>query len=483
MKWLRWTLMISLLYGSVWQLGYAQQLAQPVTLSLQQVARFRAIVVPVKVNGVSTLAYISSVRTEPFTLFAHALPALGIHAEGKEPVSLRSVELIERTGRARPLGIATAHVVEIPDPEARTSEVMGILGGGIFAIAPVEFDFEREIVILHDRSLQEVIASNPQEWIVLPLKKLGTASGSLSNLLPLQLSDSLSVDALIAVDVWHSRIPAKLLSQANIDELGPTAIPRADLATYYLRGRIARVKLGQEVTLKNVTLDIDIGDSPPLLGASVFYALRRVLVDMRTGEIAIHRTKSDTRTPEDGYTGVWLSRDQKGRLYVSMVDSLSPAESVGIVVNDIIESIQGVAANKLTLQEAQQLVLGLVGQTIDIKVVRDGKTQKFQIAPVSWFRGELRGRDWELGFYELGESNYWLIRRLGDSARAAGLRVGDRVVKIDGADITTTLASLIWDLRGREIIVQRFGETEPKAYKIPKAFAPPPDVAGNERSP
>lgn len=468
MKWAQYLKITGLVCCSLWQLAHAQPLLQPVVLSLSDNTRFRTPVVPVKINGVSTLMFLSSVQTEPLTLFAHALPTLGIHDDNKERVPLDSVELVERTGRTRLISaVTTARVIRVPNPDAYVGEVSGILGGGLFVIAPVEFDFEKGVVILHDRSLQEVIASEPREWMVLPLKKLGASPNALHNLLTLRFSESVTVDALIAVDVWYSRIPAKLLPQANIEELGPTPVYQFSLSRSYLRGKLLQAKIGQEITLKNLTLDIDPEDTPPLLGTSVFHALRRVIVDMRTGELAVRRSVQDFIVPEDGYTGVWLRRDPTGRILVSAVDPLSPAETAGVVVGDILELLQGVHVSKLSLHQAQQMANGLVGQPVEMKVLRAGKAQELRLSPISWFRGELKGREWELGFYEIGGKSFWLIRRLSDRLRALGLRVGDQVVRIDGADVTNTLASLIWDLRGRQITILRYGESETKTYTIP----------------
>jgi hypothetical protein len=464
------------MFSGLFQAVHAQLLSKPLALELQSLERYQALTVQVKINGVPTRVFVSSVRSEPLILFQHSLQMLDINENGSEEVPVRSVELIEKTGDTSRLRIASAQVVKISDVDAYVSGVSGILGAGLFAIAPIEIDFETNTMILHSRSLRELIDSKPDEWTVIQLKKPHDSRSPLHPLLPVRLSENLTLDMVVAIDTWYSRIPAKLMAQADLSELHPLMVKfSGELPALYLRGKLRTVQVGN-LSLSNLIFDFDLDDTVPVLGLSMFYAFHRLIIDMRTGELAVHRSSVKPVVLEGGYTGISLARDAKGQIYVSSLDSLSPADRAGVAMGDVITSIQGIPTSALTLYEAQRLIQGYEGRPVQVQILREGQVQEIRFIPMSWYRGELKDRDWELGYYEWDGKSFWLIRRLAPWLHELGLRVGDSVVKIDGSAMTETLAALVWSVRGREVSVRRLGEPDTRDFKIP-AVSSQPDSA------
>ncbi|GIV06172.1 MAG: hypothetical protein KatS3mg016_1747 [Fimbriimonadales bacterium] len=477
MKRTRRTIAAWLIISGLFQVVHAQLLSKPLALELQSLERYQTLTVQVKINGVPTRLFVSSLRSEPLILFQHSLQMLDIKEDGGEEVPVRSVELIEKTGGTSRLSVASAHVVKISDVDAYVSGVSGILGAGLFAIAPVEIDFETNTMILHSRSLRELIDSQPDEWTVIQLKKLRDSRSPLYNLLPVRLSESLTLDMIIAIDTWYSRIPAKLMAQADLEELHPLMVRfPSTSSSYYLRGKLRTVQVGN-LSLRNLIMDFDLDDTVPVLGLSMFYAFHRLIIDMRTGELAVHRSSVKPVVLEGGYTGILLARDAKGQIYVSSLDSLSPADRAGLAMGDVITSIQGIPISVLSLAEAQKLIQGYEGRPVQVQILREGQVREIRFTPVSWYRGELKDRDWELGYYELDGKSYWLIRRLAPWLHALGLRVGDIVTKIDGSDMREALAALVWSVRGREISVRRLGGSDTLDFKIPAESSQPDSVS------
>jgi M6 family metalloprotease-like protein len=167
------------------------------------------------------------------------------------------------------------------------------------------------------------------------------------------------------------------------------------------------------------------------------------LTGYRTVEQAITTTiskASPLAVGQSGYLGVHVSADTRGQLVVAEVGDNSPAAKAGLRPGDVLVKVAGRA---LATPEAlrEQLQTRIPGEVLPLSVVRDGKPLELTATLVATSRPmKMSMQRVGLGILT-GEpkdgDGLAITRLLPDSAgAAAGLKVGDVLIKVDGAPLT-----------------------------------------------
>lgn len=78
--------------------------------------------------------------------------------------------------------------------------------------------------------------------------------------------------------------------------------------------------------------------------------------------------------------GVTIAEDEEGRGFLILgVEPGSGAQEAGILQGDILTSAQGQSAQDITITQLKNLVRGPEGTTVELEILRDGKTIPFQV--------------------------------------------------------------------------------------------------------
>jgi membrane-associated protease RseP (regulator of RpoE activity) len=176
------------------------------------------------------------------------------------------------------------------------------------------------------------------------------------------------------------------------------------------------------------------------------------LTGYRTVEEAITTTiskASPLAVGQSGYLGVHVSADGRGKLVVAEVGDDSPAAKAGLRPGDILDKVGG---QGLATPEAlrEQLQTRSPGEALKLEVMRDGKPLELTATLAATSRPMKMGTQ-RVGLGVLtGEpkegDGLAVTRVLSDSA---GLKVGDVLIKVDGAPLTAgaRLADTLTDKR------------------------------------
>jgi regulator of sigma E protease len=130
------------------------------------------------------------------------------------------------------------------------------------------------------------------------------------------------------------------------------------------------------------------------------------------------------------YVGTDIPEFLSGQAVVGVIEPNSPAERIGIKAGDRIVSLAG--KERPDWQDVFNTVLISPGATLPIAFEHAGQRIQATIVP------ERRGRD-EAGYVGMGPLIRTVVRRVyGAPAQAAGIQVGDEIVKVNGMDLKTT---------------------------------------------
>lgn len=93
-------------------------------------------------------------------------------------------------------------------------------------------------------------------------------------------------------------------------------------------------------------------------------------------EYADYEKKIDDKTR--GQVGAFLSK-RFGYVVVVSVLPDSPAQKAGLIDGDLLESIADISTTEMSINQAQVLLTGDLGQTVKCEVIRRGKTEPFDV--------------------------------------------------------------------------------------------------------
>jgi M6 family metalloprotease-like protein len=167
------------------------------------------------------------------------------------------------------------------------------------------------------------------------------------------------------------------------------------------------------------------------------------LAGYRGVDTAVTRAADTTRAGrggQTGYLGVALRRDERGRLVVEEVQPESPAAGAGVKTGDVVTRVAGqevktVEAFREWLQargpgEAVKLSLLRADKPVEVAATLTATSRPMSLSPRRVYLGL------DLGEAKEGEG-VRIERVAADSpAATAGLKTGDRIVKVDGTELT-----------------------------------------------
>jgi hypothetical protein len=102
-----------------------------------------------------------------------------------------------------------------------------------------------------------------------------------------------------------------------------------------------------------------------------------IAIDYRNRRLALTPNKSFDRPFEWDMSGLWLQPDAQGALVVDFVVEDSPARAAGVLVGDVVTTVNGRDVKPADLSSLRE-TLRNPGQQVDITILRDGK-----LVPVS----------------------------------------------------------------------------------------------------
>lgn len=167
--------------------------------------------------------------------------------------------------------------------------------------------------------------------------------------------------------------------------------------------------------------------------------------------------------------------------YTTQIKTVAPgsvAEKAGIQVGDTLQKYNGKTIYQVN--DLEIFAYPLTNESVELQYERDGKTQTVNIAPP-------RMQGYMLGFTPKDQgidgvdSNVVADITTGSPAKEAGLKVEDRIIKLNGADIHTRqdIANVLEQIKGSEVkitVIRNGSELElkpivPMARKNPEYYA------------
>lgn len=446
-----------------------------------------------------------SINGKPPALFAlgSSLPALLVI--GKEKASelgleskggwapLQSVHLVDEHGStANELGIPAAYIAEGMNSMRQVFlglDVAGFLGSNFFATLPVELDLREKKLRLYNNSVREILEAEKEGYIAVRL--IRPSPENWVHTVQVSVPGNRELEMLVSTGSWRSSLSASDLRTVELSEIAclPFYMGRLDSAPYpaiptYL-GLLEWLEIGGVKVQKvpcMVKLNIDERDSH--FGMDILSLFERVILDYRNGYLLLKKPQGALTPHADGLSGVTLQQDKQGKLRVEAVNPHSAGDRAGFRKDDEILAIDNRPVETLTLAQAQVLLNGYAGIPQRVKILREGSSRELLLTPDSYFEGgtplvPLVPQGKGFGFHAVHVVEGWspgqvegflLVTKItSEAARKAGLRVGDRIVAIEGQ--TEWNKAQLHELYQRDelrLTILRPGEREKREIRIPR---------------
>jgi PDZ domain/Aspartyl protease len=253
----------------------------------------------------------------------------------------------------------------------------GVIGASLFNNFVVAIDYDARRITLHD----------PKSWKPSPQAKT----------VPFRLEHNAPFVEVGVLDAEGRRIPATVVVDLgaghpislNLGVVEGLAAPPDAIRAIVgfgvsgrLPGRVGRIP-GLEIgglTLHDVVATFPDSEVQRPGGADFHGGnlgdgvLQRfnVAIDYRNRRLALTPNKSFDRPFEWDMSGLWLQPDAQGALGVDFVVENSPARAAGVLVGDVVITVNGGDVKAADLSSLRE-TLRNPGQQVDITVLRDGK--------------------------------------------------------------------------------------------------------------
>ena len=253
----------------------------------------------------------------------------------------------------------------------------GVIGASLFNNFVVAIDYDARRITLHD----------PKSWKPPPQAK--TVPYRLEHNAPfvevgILDADGRRIPAAVVVDLGAGH-PISLNLGVVEGLAAPTGAIRAIVGfgvSGRLPGRLGRIP-GLEIgglTLHDVVATFPDSEVQRPGGADFRGGnlgdgvLQRfnVAIDYRSRRLALTPNKAFDRPFEWDMSGLWLQPDTHGALVVDFVVENSPARAAGVLVGDVVTTVNGGAVKAADLSSLRE-TLRNPGRQVDMTVLRDGK--------------------------------------------------------------------------------------------------------------
>lgn len=443
------------------------------------------------INGRPPALFVLS-SAAPFALMIspEKAPELGLAAK-TGLVPLQSVHLVDERGNtANELDIPAAYIAETNLNQIDIGlGVTGIVGSNFFAGLPVELNFREKKLRFLNNSIDEIIDSEKNKYVAIKLARPDRRAWV--HTVQVSLPGNQPVEMQVATGSWRSSLAEKDMRLVEIAEIAPTPFHfgrlsrgrEAAFSTFL--GRFDWLMIGG-IKVKNVPclLKLNFEENASRLGVDILALFEQVILDYRSGYLLLKKPQETLVAFTDGISGLAIELDNEQRLRVVKIDPQSAGERAGFRPGDIIVEINGHSVKGVTPAIAQVLINGYAGVRQQVKILRDGTSKELSLIPDSPFVGGIAPQPLnpegkvafgfstvlvEMGWTSESMERFLLVTRISsDAVRQAGLRVGDKIVAINGRSDwdENWLRKLLQQEEKLHLTVKRPGERESHEIRI-----------------
>lgn len=470
---------------------YAQQTEPlPVRGNPQMVDRAQLIYAPpavtipavrLSINGSTPMLFLlaSSVRV-PIAIDIEKAKQLGIHRSGV--VSLDSVRFVDPQGRLSSIKHIFPRVVVTRLSLGRTvsgEEIAGVLGSGFFATMPVRLDLRHNRLELLNATADTIMEQAAGRYVAVKLSPIGARSDV--HTVPILLPEGRKIAMVIATESNTSSLIEKDLKGIELMEICPSAYlikryfqEKGLLTVSTILGRLAWLSIaGFKVEDVWLTIDCEGVKEQSIIGMDVLSCFDELILDYATGYLLLKKPEGRLRGRLVGVSGVSIRRDSSGRVTVQHVAPQSAGARAGFQKGDRVVAIAGQDVDTWQEEGVQMLLDGYAGIAQPVTIEREGIAKELILTPdngcssaTSWGRF-----GFSASLVTVGSDVFFLVTHIhSDQARRAGLRVGDRIIAMNGyavQEYEEMLPNLVRDAKRLELRVKHLGEDKETLLQIP----------------
>lgn len=404
---------------------------------------------------------------------------------------LSSVHLVNERGEpAKELGIPVAFVEALNLSQIDLGlDVAGIIGANFFAALPVELDFREKVIRLYKNTIEELRKSDdyltvklsradPQAWV--HTVKVLTSGGR-------------ELEMTISTGSWCSSLAERDVKQVELAEIASTPLPMgvldagASTIVSTFLGRLDWMSIGgAKVNSVPCIVKLNSPEQQSRLGVDILALFGRVVLDFKSGHMLLRRPGRALSAHTRGISGLTIQLDRaQRRPRVVAVAANSAASRAGFLAGDIVLSINERSVETLAPATIQLGIDGYAGISQRVKILRGDTVREIVLTPESPFasnspeevsssNGQQFGFDAvlvEMDERPGGSSRFLLVTKVSENAKQAGLRVGDKILSINGVRIgEVSDKSGLHDVVDRSdeltIVLRRPGEYDTREVKV-----------------
>lgn len=424
----------------------------------------------------------------PIVIDAKIAKQLGIFRTGV--VSLESAHFINDQGQLSQNKHVFPQVAVASMPLGHTysgEPIAGIITAGFFATTPIKLDFRHHRMELLYATTDQLLSRLKETYITVKLNRL--ESKGYVHALPVVLPSGRQVAMTLATGSAFSWLAEKDVQGVDLAEI--CSFPRQSLtfgtssrgflAARDIVTRLDWMSIGS-IKIENVwlALESERGKSYSVMGMDILSCFDEVILDYNSGYLFIKKPSGKLSGRLEGVSGLKIGKDSAGQAVVQEVEPGTAGSRAGFQRGDRILAVGDRRVDKLSIEWIQTLIDGYAGIPQKVKIFRDGMEQEVSLTPDSRCTalGEAGSEqsDFSVLLVERGSEVFFLVTRASERAKQIGLRVGDRIVIVNGYSVSEHREKLLKLFRTAgelEVHVKRPAQESEIILRIPLQGAQP----------